>query len=53
MLWKASLDFLNIVKGKNVDRDALTLEQKVELIIEEHARGDAQYHFADIEQRNT
>ena len=29
-LWKDSLDFIAIVKNKNVDSEAISLEQKVE-----------------------
>ena len=39
VLWKDSLDFIKIVKAKNVDGDALSLEQRVEFIIREH-RGE-------------
>ena len=53
VLWKDSLDYLNIVKGKNMDREALSLEEKVDMIVEEHRRGEpAQSHF-DIELINS
>lgn len=36
VLWKCSLDFVAIVKEKNVDRESLSLEKRVEQIIREH-----------------
>lgn len=33
VLWKISLDFVRVVKLKNVDGEALSLEQRVEMII--------------------
>lgn len=36
VLWKISLDFVRVVKKKNVDGDAVGLEQRVEMIINAH-----------------
>ena len=36
VLWKISLDFVRVVKHKNVDGEALSLEQPVEMIINPH-----------------
>ena len=36
VLWKDSLDFVTIVKEKNVDRESISLEKRVEQIIMEH-----------------
>lgn len=38
ILLKASLDFLTIVKGKKVDKNLDSLENKVQSIIEEHEK---------------
>lgn len=38
MLWKDSLDFVTIIKEKQVDQSTLGLEQRVEIIKEEHER---------------
>ena len=39
VLWKDSLDFIAIVKSKNIDSDAISLEQRVEQIVRDH-RGE-------------
>jgi len=44
VLWKDSLDFIAIVKAKNVDTDALSLEQRVNNIIYEHRNGENEFN---------
>ena len=43
ILWKDSLDFITIVKAKNVDQEALGLEERVEQIIAEHREAPYSY----------
>ena len=55
MLWKDSLDFIRIVKQKNVDAGAMSLEERVEQIVVEHGRDAAIMQNQDaygIEQNN-
>ena len=43
MLWKDSLDFVAIVKAKNVDEGAMSIEQKVDQILKERNQLDPRW----------